>query len=157
MIPVLTFIGWPGAGKTSLLEKLIPVLNAQGLRLALVKSDGHDFQLDRPGKDSWRFTQAGAAVTAIASASHAAILENRPLDFSALCARIRDVDLILGEGWHKLDLPQIEVFRDPARPLRCCRPERLLALVGPCRRDAALPHFDPNDVDGLAAFIRKNM
>ncbi len=152
-IPMLSFCGWPGAGKTTLLEKLIPVLRAQGLRLALLKSDGHDFQMDKPGKDSWRFTQAGAELTVLSNGSHAAFLENRPLDLAALRARIRDVDLILGEGWHGADIPLIEVRGDEKAPLRCARPERLLALTGPGAAPPGLPHFAREDTAGIAGFI----
>lgn len=97
-IPILGVAGWSGSGKTTLIEALLPELRRRGLRTAVIKHDGHDFAVDQWGKDSWRFTQAGADVTAIFSATHAVILENRPLRPAEVAGRMTDVDLILVEG-----------------------------------------------------------
>jgi molybdopterin-guanine dinucleotide biosynthesis protein MobB len=78
-IPVYSFIAKSGTGKTTLIEKLIPELKSRGLRVAVMKHDAHEFDVDKPGKDSWRMTRAGADVTVIASATHAAVMENRPV------------------------------------------------------------------------------
>ena len=59
-IPVLGFAAWSGTGKTTVMERTIAALRRRGLRVAAVKHDGHDFEMDRPGKDSWRFAQAEA-------------------------------------------------------------------------------------------------
>ncbi|MBR2328291.1 MAG: molybdopterin-guanine dinucleotide biosynthesis protein B, partial [Clostridia bacterium] len=74
-IPTYALVAFSNSGKTTFLEKLIPALKSRGLRVAVIKHDGHDFQLDKEGKDSWRITQAGADVTAIVSKTHAAIME----------------------------------------------------------------------------------
>ena len=126
--PVISFIGWHNAGKTTLIERLIPLLREKGLRVAVLKSDGHDFQMDREGKDTWRFTQAGAELVAIANARHAAVLINRPIDFEALCSLVSGADLILAEGWNVPGVPAIEVLRGRT-DLRCEDTEKLLAVV----------------------------
>ena len=150
--PVISFIGWSGCGKTTFLEKLIPVLRAEGLRLAVVKHDGHDFQMDREGKDTWRFTRAGAECVAIANGRHAAILDARRLDFNELCARAGDVDLILSEGWNIPCVPKIEVLRGRS-DLRCDTPDELIALITDQAVDMEVPVFDPAAVDAVADFM----
>ena len=134
--PVISFIGWHNSGKTTLIERLIPLLREKGLRVAVLKSDGHDFQMDREGKDTWRFTQAGADAVAIANARHAAVLYNFPVGFEALCERLSDADLILAEGWNVPGVPQIEVLRGRT-DLRAAEPDKLLAVV--TDEDVALP------------------
>jgi molybdopterin-guanine dinucleotide biosynthesis protein B len=126
--PVISFIGWHNSGKTTLIERLIPLLREKGLRVAVLKSDGHDFQMDREGKDTWRFTQAGADAVAIANSRHAAVLINRPVDFEALCSLVSGADLILAEGWNVPGVPQIEVLRGRT-DLRAAEPDKLLAVV----------------------------
>ena len=126
--PVISFIGWHNAGKTTLVERLIPLLREKGLRVGVLKSDGHDFQMDREGKDTWRFTQAGAEAVAIANARHAAALYNGPVSFEELCGRLSGVDLIVAEGWNVPGVKQIEVLRGRT-DLRCEDAERLLAVV----------------------------
>ena len=72
-IPVIAFSAWSGTGKTTLIEKLIRELKGRGLRIAVIKHDGHSFDIDHEGKDSWRFTKAGADITMISSAEKTAI------------------------------------------------------------------------------------
>lgn len=100
MAPVYSFIAWSGTGKTTYLESLIAALTARGVRVAAVKHDGHRVDLDREGKDSWRFARAGAAVVAVADGEKCAVMDYRPRRLSDILAQIRDVDLILVEGWH---------------------------------------------------------
>lgn len=68
LVPIITFVGKSGTGKTTLLEQLIPMLKARGLRLAVLKHDAHHFEMDKPGKDTYRFTAAGADVVTISNA-----------------------------------------------------------------------------------------
>ena len=110
-IPVFQFVAWSGTGKTTFLEKLIRELRARGLRVCAYKHDGHEFEIDTPGKDSWRMTQAGADVTVLSSAGKAVIMENRFVDPGDLIDRIEDVDLILVEGWKAGPWPRIALRR----------------------------------------------
>ena len=88
-IPVIAVAAWSGTGKTTLLERLIPVLKERGLRVCVMKHDAHEFEVDRVGKDSWRMTRAGADVTILTNGAHAAILENRPVTAEALLEQER--------------------------------------------------------------------
>ena len=67
-IPIMALAGYSGSGKTTLLEKLIREIKSRGVRLAIIKHDGHQFEIDHEGKDSWRFTHAGADITVVTSA-----------------------------------------------------------------------------------------
>ncbi len=155
-IPIISFIGWSGSGKTTFLEKLIPILRGRGLRVAVLKSDGHEFQMDREGKDTFRFSAAGAECVAIANSRHAAILENRPISFGELCSHVRNVDLILAEGWYAQPLPRIEVFRGHDS-LRCADPENLWAVITDERLSLDVPVFGLEDVSPVADFILEKL
>lgn len=136
MIPVITLAAYSNTGKTTYLSSLIPCLKAAGLRVAVIKHDGHEFQIDQEGKDTWRFAQAGADVVAITSASKFAIMEYRPIDINALIEKISGVDLIILEGYKQGPYPKIALYRAasgkelaiPSRnawPLSATRPWRL--------------------------------
>lgn len=156
-IPVYSFVAYSGTGKTTLLEKLIRELKGRGYRVAAVKHDAHEFKVDRPGKDSWRLTQAGADVTVVASATHAAIMENRPLDTETLLSRITDVDLILTEGYKHGAYPKIGLFRQASgKPLPQTADGYLAVLSDtPLQTDAPVLPLD--DTAALADFILADM
>ena len=109
--PAVCVMGWSGSGKTTYLEKLIPVLTARGLRVAVVKHDGHGFEIDRPGKDTWRFTQAGSVATAISGPNGWAVMSREDISLGGLLRKLPPADIVLVEG-HKLSpLPKLQVFR----------------------------------------------
>ena len=131
LVPVITFVGKSGTGKTTFLEQLIPVLKAQGLRIAVLKHDAHHFEMDRPGKDTYRFTAAGADVVTISNAEKFAMIEQPPeeLTLRDIITRLPQVDLVLTEGYKKSRYPKIEIHRaalnrpliaDPAPGVRKC-------------------------------------
>ena len=154
MTPVISVTGWSGSGKTRFIERLIPRLLALGLRPAVIKHDGHDFQMDKEGKDTWRFTKAGAVTTAILNDRHAAILDNRPVGLERLIGYIHDADIIITEGFDKLLYPQIEVFRSAVNPeMRTSDFSRLIAVVSDEALPLAVPRFSPEDVSSAARFI----
>ncbi len=156
-IPVFSFVAWSGTGKTTLLEKLVPALKERGLTVAVVKHDGHDFQMDRPGKDTWRMTRAGADVTAIVSAGHAAFLENRPISETEAVARIRDVDVILTEGCQDGPWPKIGLVRqNTGRGLKPVKGGYALVMAdGPA--DTKAPVLALDDIPGLADYIAEHI
>ena len=82
LVPIITFVGKSGTGKTTLLEQLIPMLKARGLRLAVLKHDAHHFEMDKPGKDTYRFTAAGADVVTISNAEKFAMIEQPEQELS---------------------------------------------------------------------------
>ncbi|MCR5790975.1 MAG: molybdopterin-guanine dinucleotide biosynthesis protein B [Lachnospiraceae bacterium] len=124
-IPIFSFIAWSHTGKTTFLEKLIGILSDKGYRVAAVKHDGHDFSMDKEGKDTKRMTDAGAVLTGIVSGTHAALLVNEPVALPDFLQGIRDVDLILLEGyergiWPKILLHRRELKKPPRIPLNEC-------------------------------------
>ncbi len=111
---ILGLAGWSGSGKTTLLTALLPLFVAEGLRVSTVKHAHHDFDLDRPGKDSFRHREAGAAEVMVASATRWALLhelDGPEPSLAELLARLAPVDLVLVEGFKHDAHPKIEVFR----------------------------------------------
>jgi len=157
MIPILSVVGKSDSGKTTLLEKLIPELTRRGWRVATVKHDSHGFEVDHPGKDSYRHKQAGAHTAIIASPWRLAMIRDveRDLTLDEIRDRfVQDVDLVLSEGYKNDRQPKIEVFRPEqhAEPL-CQRGDALVALVSDADVDLGVPRFGLDDVAGLADFI----
>lgn len=114
---VAGFAGDSGAGKTTLIERLIPLLRQQGLHVSVIKHAHHRFDVDQPGKDSWRHRQAGAHEVLLASDTRLALLHEYPQpqepDLHALLARLdARADWVLVEGFRSAALPKIEVWRD---------------------------------------------
>lgn len=110
-IPVLGFAAYSGTGKTTLIEKLVVSLKAHGLRIAVVKHDAHRIDIDKEGKDSWRFSKAGAKMSIVSSKEKTACIEQRSLSFVEILSMVHDVDLILVEGYKNEPLTQIGICR----------------------------------------------
>ena len=106
-IPVLVFAGYSGNGKTTLIAKVLQKLKERGLQVAVIKHDGHDFEIDHEGKDSWRFSKAGADISIVSSAARTAYVEQRGRTLEDLLRMVHDVDLILVEGFKREPLTQI--------------------------------------------------
>jgi molybdopterin-guanine dinucleotide biosynthesis protein MobB len=154
---VLALAGSSGSGKTTLIEKLIARLAARGRRVAYLKHDAHRFQMDRPGKDTWRAMEAGASAVAIASAEQWVWLARVGIPgIDELVRRALAVaDVCLVEGYHGSHHPKILVFRKGV-PLRVVRPWRtVIATYGddpPRGRGGVpktIPHFGWDEVDPL--------
>ena len=125
---VVGFAGYSGSGKTHLIERLIPLLKAKGLRVSVVKHAHHRFDIDRPGKDTFRHREAGAFEVVVASGRRLALMREfereTQLSVHHLIAELYDgIDWVLVEGFREAQLPKIEVWRQidderGARPLR---------------------------------------
>lgn len=162
-IPVISFIAMSsGTGKTTLLEKVIPELKSRGLRLAVIKHDAHSFEMDQPGKDTWRFAKAGADIVAISSPDKFAMIEKREKELSLddILSRISDVDLILTEGYKSENKPKIlvcrsgVVFSEENFNKFTQRPEELLAIVSDIQfKKIEAPCYDLDDYTGIAGVI----
>jgi molybdopterin-guanine dinucleotide biosynthesis protein B len=153
--PIVTFVGLSGTGKTTFLEKLIPALKARDLRLAVLKHDAHHFEMDKPGKDTWRFTQAGADVVAISNAEKFALVErtDRQLTLAELVARLPEVDLILTEGYKRSATKKIEIHRAClGRPL-LCGDDELLAVITDEPLPTAAPQLGLDEADACADLL----
>ena len=115
---VVGFAGYSGSGKTTLLERVIPALRQRGLRVSVVKHAHHRFDIDHPGKDSWRHRQAGAFEVVVASEHRLALMREyeQPYRLSVhqmLAELYEGVDWVLVEGFKESDLLKVEVWRAP--------------------------------------------
>ena len=159
MIPIISIVGKSDSGKTTLIEKLVPELTRRGYRIATVKHDVHGFEVDREGKDSWRHKQAGAHTVVISSPKKAALIRDVERDLSLGEIRdklIRDVDLILSEGYKRDVQPKIEIFRrERHEELLCTKEDNLIAIVSDQTFNVGVPCFDLEDMKGLSDFIEK--
>jgi molybdopterin-guanine dinucleotide biosynthesis protein B len=156
-IPIVSIVGPSNSGKTTLIERLIRRLMAKGYRVGTIKHNRHGFQIDHEGKDSWRHRQAGAIVTVIASPRQIAVIEDtdRDYDMVELADRfIRDVHIILVEGFKMNPFPKIEVFRAAlGREPLCLGQDNVIAMAADHPPQVAVPIFQLDDIDGLAGFI----
>jgi molybdopterin-guanine dinucleotide biosynthesis protein B len=114
-LKVLGLAGYSGSGKTTLLEKIIPLLKRGGLTVSVIKHAHHDFDIDRPGKDSFRHREAGAHEVLIASSHRWALMHELRQEvappLAELCARLSSCDLVLVEGYKFCAIPKLEVSR----------------------------------------------
>lgn len=158
--PILSFVGHSGSGKTTFIEKLIPVLSNAGLKVAVIKHDVHGFEMDKPGKDTWRHKKAGAVVTVISSKHQIGMVRDSDHDHQPheLAPMLGRVDLIITEGYKRGPYPKVEIFRPgatgDAAPV-CLDDPLLIAIAGDAALDIDLPRFRIHDVDAVAAFIRR--
>lgn len=155
-IPVISIVGGKSnSGKTTLLEKIIREAKRRGWRVATLKHDVHGFEMDQPGKDTWRHAQAGADVVAISSPHKIAILESvtgdQPLD--EVIARIQGVDVIFTEGYKSGNKPKIEVFRSAVHQELFSKPEELIAIASDISFDNGIPCFGLDDAQGICDLI----
>ena len=119
----------PAPVRRQFLERLIPKLKARGLKIAIVKHDGHRFEIDHEGKDSDRFTKAGADVTGLISSEKAVLMENRQTDPEDFLKKIDGVDLILTEGFKQGPWPKIMLHRKGSGKPMPLLPEECLAVI----------------------------
>lgn len=160
MIPIISIVGKSNSGKTTLIEKLIPLLKARGYRICTIKHDTHGFDIDREGKDTWRHAKAGAQGVIISSPFKIAMIKQvereRSLDELAELFG-QEADLILTEGFKRGPKPKIEVSRsDVHSELICDDHDNLVAIASDRRWDRGVPCFDINDAEALAEFIERN-
>lgn len=131
---VVAIVGASGSGKTTLIERLIPALQARGLSVSTIKhTHHHAFELEPPGKDSYRHRKAGAAEVIVASDTAWARLASarEPTTLARLLEELRPVDVVLVEGFkHSTELRRIEVFRGPGMPMALSDPS-IEALAAP--------------------------
>ncbi len=155
MIPVLSFVGKADSGKTTYLEKLIAEMKRRGRKVAIIKHDVHGFEMDHPGKDTWRHAQAGADVVCISSPAKYAMIAKvaAEMPLSELTARIDGVDVIFTEGYKREGKTRIEIFRPPVAAAPLCRQDELVAIVSDASVYPGLPRFGLGDPAAMADFI----
>jgi molybdopterin-guanine dinucleotide biosynthesis adapter protein len=155
---VIGFAGWSGAGKTTLIVRLIPELNRRGLRVSTIKHAHHNFDLDQPGKDSYEHRAAGAEEVLVASANRVALMRElrrapEP-SLAELLRLLKDVDLVLVEGFKRDALPKIEVFRAAnGKPPLHSDDRNIVALVSDGGPSGGLPHASIDDIAAAADLV----
>jgi molybdopterin-guanine dinucleotide biosynthesis adapter protein len=156
---IFGFAGWSGSGKTTLIEKLIPALVKRGLRVSLIKHAHHAFDVDQPGKDSYRHRKAGCTEVLVSSANRWALMHelrgDAEPDLNALVKRLSACDLVLVEGFKRDQaMPKLEVFRETvgADLLHPADPS-IVAIASDRKIETRLPQYDLNDVEGIVSCI----
>jgi molybdopterin-guanine dinucleotide biosynthesis protein B len=157
----VVFAGFSGSGKTTLVEQLIPRLKQQGLRVSVAKHAHHKFDIDHPGKDSWRHRQAGAFEVVVASDRRLALVrefeQSEELSVHSLIAELSpSVDWVLVEGFKFSDLPKIEVWRAAAQqPVQYPSDPHIVAIATDAALPVPSPHpvLDLNNPDAVVAWL----
>lgn len=161
-IPILGFAAFSGTGKTTLLTKLIPLLKNAGLRIALIKHSHHDFEIDKPGKDSYRLREAGATPVMLVSSHRRAIItefttiKEPKLDDQLLMIDQSELDLILVEGFKAEKFPKIELHRPSLeKPLIYPNDSSIIAIATDTdyKNQGVLTDLDINNPQQISDYI----
>ncbi len=157
---IIGLAGWSGAGKTTLITKVIPVLTGRGLKVATVKHAHHEFDLDQPGKDSWRHREAGATEVAVVSSQRWALVhelrgEPEP-PLAEILAKLSPVDLVIVEGFKRHAHPKLEIYRATlGKPLQYPEDDCIVAIAaGAPLPQAPLPVLMLDDVEAIASVLQ---
>jgi molybdopterin-guanine dinucleotide biosynthesis protein B len=159
--PAFGFAGWSGSGKTTLIERLIPKLVARGLAVALVKHAHHAFDVDQPGKDSYRHRKAGAREVLVTSAARWALMHELggapELTLGGALAALGPCDIVLVEGFKRAPLPKLEVYRPAVgKPLLHPQDPHIVAVATDephAMPRNGLPVFALDDLDAIATLV----
>ncbi|MDW2122081.1 bifunctional molybdopterin-guanine dinucleotide biosynthesis adaptor protein MobB/molybdopterin molybdotransferase MoeA [Vibrio sp. 2033] len=159
-IPILGFAAYSGTGKTTLLEALLPKLTEAGLRIGMLKHAHHNFDVDKPGKDSYRLRKAGASQMLIASRNRFALMTETPeaeAEFEYLLTRFDEdmLDVVLVEGCKNIAFPKIELHREEVgKPWLYPNDENIIAIASDSGElDSELPQMNINDLEAIAQFV----
>lgn len=155
---IFGFAGYSGSGKTTLIEKLIPRFTQRGLMVSLVKHAHHTFDIDQPGKDSYRHRHAGCSEVLVTSSRRWVLMhELRGAPEPPLAEHINHIspcDLLLVEGFKREPIPKLEVYRaEVGEPLLHPHDANIVAIASDRRLETPLRQFDINDPAGIADFI----
>lgn len=155
---VFGIAGWSGSGKTTLLEKLIPALTARGLKVAVIKHAHHGFDIDKPGKDSYRHREAGACEVLLSCNDRWALMHERRDEaeptLGELLGHLSPCDLVLIEGFKQEPVPKLEVYR-PAhgKPPLFGERDDIVGIATDGEVQTSLPVLPLNDIAAIADFV----
>ncbi len=163
MTKVISIVGKSNSGKTTLLEKIIRELAGRGYRIGTIKHDTHGFEIDYPGKDSYRHFHAGSAMTVISGPDQIALVKRlaRPLTLDETLKTFfnhHKLDLIITEGFKRENKPKIEIVRKKVSTEPICRTkgDGLVALVSDTKIEGySVPQFGLNEIKKITDFIRE--
>ena len=155
---IFGFAGWSGSGKTTLIEKLIPLFVKRGLRVSLIKHAHHSFDVDPPGKDSYRHRQAGTAEVLVTSSRRWVLMHElgggKEPSFEEQIAHLSPCDLLIVEGFKFAPIPKLEVWRAvTGEALLHPNDPHIVAVASDAKVQTRLPLLDLNAHDSIAAFV----
>ena len=158
---VFGFAGYSGSGKTTLIEQIIPLLVQRGFRISLVKHAHHAFDVDQPGKDSYRHRQAGATEVMLTSAKRWGLMheigENPEPELPEQLRRMSACDIVLVEGFKKQPIPKLEVHRKAhGKPLLFTSDPHIVGIATDEPVETQLPRFALSDYDAITTFVMAN-
>lgn len=155
MPPIISIVGKSKSGKTTLVEKLIPELKRRGYRIGTIKHAHHGFTLDQKGKDSDRHRAAGADAVIVSSPQTMAMIKDQSEEsIDNLAVFLEDMDLILVEGFKRMDQPKIEVCRSDNHKSPIDPPaSRLIAFVSDMDIQMGVPQFGLEEIERLVDLI----
>jgi molybdopterin-guanine dinucleotide biosynthesis adapter protein len=156
-VPVVSVVGPSGVGKTTALESIIRELKRRGYRVGTVKHHAHGFELDTPGKDSWRHAQAGSEAVALVGAQQLAIIRRVQAELSLddIVPLLGDVDIVLTEGYKRGDRPKLEVTRKEKGIGLLSRTEELIGILADYAIDLPVPQFALDDARGVVDLLEQ--
>ena len=159
---IFGFAGWSGSGKTTLIEKLIPLFVARGLKVSLVKHAHHSFDVDQPGKDSYRHRHAGCSEVLVTSSKRWVLMHElrgaAEPSFAELLNQVSPCDLLLVEGFKREKLPKLEVYRaSVGESLLHPQDRDIVAIASDQKIDTNLPQLNLDDAPAIASFILKHV
>lgn len=158
--PVVSVVGKSDAGKTTFLEKLIAEFKRRGLKVGVIKHDAHSFDIDHPGKDSYRLKAAGADVGVISSSTKVSIIRDVDRDMEVFELRDRflfDMDIVLTEGYKRDRGHKVEVSRCGHSREILCSKEECMAMVADWDPGLGVPLFGLEDAAGVADLIQSRL
>ncbi|HZE59759.1 MAG TPA: molybdopterin-guanine dinucleotide biosynthesis protein B [Burkholderiales bacterium] len=155
---VFGFAGWSGSGKTTLIEKLIPRFTGSGLRVSLIKHAHHTFDVDQPGKDSYRHRHAGASEVLVTSSRRWVLMHElrggAEPSFDVQLAKLSPCDIVIVEGFKHAPIPKLEVWRRATgEPLLHPKDPHIVAVASDTKVETQLPLLDLNDDAAISSFI----
>ena len=159
---IFGFAGWSGSGKTTLIEQVIPRFAGAGLKGSLIKHAHHRFDVDHPGKDSYRHRAAGCSEVLVTSGWRWALMHEMRGEPEATLeeqiARMSPCDLLLIEGYKYYPLPKLEIYREAnGKPPLYPQDEHIVALATDTPIQCSLPQFGLEDYDAIAAFVLETL
>ncbi|MDO8886903.1 molybdopterin-guanine dinucleotide biosynthesis protein B [Candidatus Oleimmundimicrobium sp.] len=156
--PIISIVGKSNSGKTTLIEKLVPEIKKRGYKIATIKHDVHGFDIDVPGKDSWKHAQAGVDSVVVSSAGKIAVIKKLEAELSLdeIATRyLSDVDIVITEGFKKQNKPKIEVFREAVHKTPLNLNDELVAIVSDDEVDVKVAQFGFKEIEKLADYIER--
>lgn len=159
MIPVVSLVGYSNSGKTTVMESLIRILKRRGYKVAAVKHAAHGYTMDPPGTDSWHYVEAGADKVVVVGPEsftmHEFYQDKKSLQY--ILERIKDVDIVLVEGFKGEPGPKIEIYRQDYSSNRINQGGNLVAIVSDILMPGDLPCFYFNQLESLADLIIESL